>query len=141
MGIAINYWGVLAAAAASMVVGGIWYAQGVFGKTWAQLAGIKMDSKATAKSMVPLMVTQFAVSLLTAYVLAHFVFFVHYFTQDNWVMDGVNTALWAWLGFTACRLVTHDMFVGRRKKLTLLNCAHEVVTLIVMGLVIGWLHP
>jgi hypothetical protein len=141
MGVAINYWAVLAAGAASMIVGAVWYAPAVFGKTWARLAGLSMDRKVKASEMTNLMFVQFIVSLLTAYVLAHFMFFVHYFTQDSWIMDSVNTALWAWLGFTACRLVTHDMFEGRRKKLTLLNCAHEVVTLVAMALVLGVLHP
>jgi uncharacterized membrane protein YwzB len=119
----------------------VWYAKGVFGATWGKLAGVKMDRKVSGAEMTQLMMVQFAVSLLTAYVLAHFVFFVHYFTQNDWLMDGLNTALWAWIGFTATRLVSHDMFEGRRKKLTLLNCAHEVVTLAVMGLILGWLHP
>jgi hypothetical protein len=141
MHVEINYWGVLLAAVSSMVVGGVWYAQGVFGKTWASLAGIKMDGKAKSGNMAPLLLTQFAISLVTAYILAHFVVFVHYFFADSWLGDAVKTALWAWLGFVFCRLMTHDMFEGRRKKLTLLNGAHEVVTLVVMGLVLGWLHP
>jgi uncharacterized membrane protein YwzB len=141
MHVDINYWAVLLAAASSMVVGAVWYAKGVFGTTWGKLAGVKMDRKVSGAEMTQLMMVQFAVSLLTAYVLAHFVFFVHYFTQNDWLMDGLNTALWAWIGFTATRLVSHDMFEGRRKKLTLLNCAHEVVTLAVMGLILGWLHP
>lgn len=141
MHVDINYWAVLLAGASSMVVGAIWYAKPVFGDIWGKLAGVKMDRKVDPKDMAMLMVTQFVISLVTAYILAHFVFFVHYFAQDNWIRDGVYTALWAWLGFTACRLATHDMFEGRRKKLTVLNAAHEVVTLVVMGLIIGWLHP
>jgi F0F1-type ATP synthase assembly protein I len=38
-------------------------------------------------------------------------------------------------------LLTHDLFEGRRKKLTILNVAFELVTLVVMGVIIGWLHP
>jgi hypothetical protein len=47
------------------------------------------------------------------------------------------TAFWAWLGFTASRIITHDAFEGRRKKLTLLTISHELVTFMVMGLIIG----
>ncbi|HSX42508.1 MAG TPA: DUF1761 domain-containing protein [Candidatus Saccharimonadales bacterium] len=141
MHVDINYVGVVVAAVASMVVGGVWYARPVFGTAWAKLAGVKMDGKVTTKDMTLLMAVQFAASLLTAYILAHFVFFVHFFTLDSWMMDAVTTALWGWLGFTATRMLSHDMFEGRRKKLTLLNLAHEAVTLVVMGAVIGWLHP
>jgi hypothetical protein len=113
----------------------------VFGKTWGNLAGVKMDRKPTAKEMMPLLGLTLLASLITAYILAHFVFLSHYFFRDSWVQDGVTTAFWAWLGFTACRLLVHDLFEGRRKKLTLLNAANELVTVLVMGLVIGWLHP
>jgi len=137
----INWWGVILATIASMAIGGIWYSQGVFGKTWAKLAGLKMDGKMTAGNMAPLLLIQFAASFITAYILAHFIFFMHHFYQDGWIEDGLVTAIWAWLGFTAARLATHDMFEGRRKKLTALNLSHELITLVVMGLIIGVLHP
>lgn len=141
MSVDINLVGVLVATVASMAVGGIWYSQGIFGKTWGRLAGLKMDGKVTPGNMAPLLVVQFAASFITAYVLAHFAFLSHHFFANSWVSDSVSTALWAWLGFTVCRLATHDMFEGRRKKLTLLNGAHELVTFLIMGLIIGWLHP
>lgn len=143
--IGVNYWGVLVAAAASMMIGAVWYARPVFGRVWAQLGGIKMQGKPTPANMASLLLTQFALSLLTAYILAHFVEFVHYFNGNDvtgsWLRDGVETALWGWLGFTACRLLTHDMFENRRRQLTLLNISFEAVTLVVMGVIIGWLHP
>jgi len=53
----------------------------------------------------------------------------------------VLTALVLWAGFTAARFVTHDAFEGRPVGLTVLNCAHELVTLLVMGLLIGLIPP
>jgi len=141
MNVDVNWIGVFAATLSSMVVGGIWYSNRVFGKKWAKLAGVKMGGKMTARNMAPLLVVQLLVSFITAYILAHFVFLTHSFFANSWLMDSVTTAFWAWLGFTAVRLLTHDMFEGRRKKLTLLNGAHELVTLLVMGLVLGLLHP
>jgi len=35
----------------------------------------------------------------------------------------------------------HDTFENRRKKLTVLNAAHELVTFLVMALIIGLLAP
>jgi hypothetical protein len=55
----------------------------------------------------------------------------------SYLQDAVNTAFWLWLGFTAARFVTHDAFEGRPVKLTVLNAAHEFVTIMVMGLIIG----
>ena len=46
MSIDVNYWGVLAAGVSSMVVGSIWYAQGVFGKTWGtESASVKLEGR------------------------------------------------------------------------------------------------
>jgi len=141
MSVDINLWGVLLAAVSSMIVGSIWYAQGVFGKTWGALAKVKMTGKPTFANMAPLLGTTFVASLITAYILAHFTFLAHHFFGGNWVWVGATTAFWGWLGFTACRILTHDLFENRPMKLTLLNWGNELVTLVVMGLVIGWLHP
>jgi hypothetical protein len=49
----------------------------------------------------------------------------------------VLTAVILWIGFTAARMITHDLFDRRPSSLTVLNLAHELVTVVVMGLIIG----
>ncbi len=41
------------------------------------------------------------------------------------------------LGFTAARFITHDAFEERPAKLTVKNIGNELVTLLLMGLIIG----
>jgi hypothetical protein len=55
--------------------------------------------------------------------------------------DAILTAFFLWLGFTATRLLVHDLFENRPSKLTVLNAAHELATLVVMAVVIGALKP
>lgn len=141
MDVQINYWGVLLATAASFAVGGIWYSKGVFGNLWAKLAKVKMDKQVSSADMTKLMLTQGALSFVTAYVLAYLSYIVHAFYQGSWLVDSLSTAVWVWLAFTFCRFWTHDMFEGRPVKLTLLNATHELVTLLAMAAAIGWLHP
>lgn len=141
MEVQINYWGVLLAALTSFAVGGIWYSRGVFGTVWGKLAKVKMDRPVSGGEMTGLMLTQAVLSFVTAYILAHVIFLAHSFYKDGWMMDALSTAFWIWLGFVMTRFLTHDMFEGRSKKLTLLNTMHELVTLLVMAAVIGWLHP
>jgi hypothetical protein len=141
MQVEINYLGVVLAMVASMVIGAVWYDRHVFGEVWARLAGLKTDRKVPGDALAKLLVVQAVLSLATAYILAHFVWYVHAYNSGNWLGDAVQCALWAWLGFTALRLATHDMFEGRRKKLTLLNCVYELLTIGAMGVVIGLLHP
>ena len=142
MSVSINLWAVLLAAVSSMIVGSLWYMPGVFGKAWMKLSGATMDNKGkSATTMTWMYGSVFVASLVTAFVLAHVTFLAHKFFKDSFMQDALGTAFWLWLGFTAARLYVHDTFEGRRKKLTLLNAAHELVTVLVMGLVIGWLHP
>jgi len=136
MEVQINIWAVLLAMASSMVVGSIWYAQGVFGKTWAKLAKVDMSKKDVSVAK-PIIVT-IVVSLVTAYVLAHVTYLAHvFYPQHSFLGCALLTALWVWGGFTAARFITHDAFEGRPFKLTFINIAHEFVTLMLMGLIIG----
>jgi hypothetical protein len=124
------------------VVGSLWYMPASFGNAWMRLSGVKPDrSKMTGEKAAWMYGSVFVASLVTAYVLAHLIFLAHFFFRSSWTTDAVSTAFWAWLGFTAARLYVHDTFEGRRKKLTLLNAAHELVTVVVMALILGWLHP
>ena len=136
MEVEVNYLAVVLAMLSSMVVGSIWYAKGVFGNTWANLAKVKNDNMKGADAWKP-MLTTMVVSLITAYVLAHVAYLSNQFFGNSFLNDTLMTAFWLWLGFIAARFITHDAFEGRRKKLTLLNIGNELVTVMVMGLVIG----
>lgn len=137
MDVSVNYLAVLLAALSTMVVGSVWYSQGVFGRTWGRLAKVDMSKPPKSGELAWLMGSTFVVSLLTAYILAHVAFLSNQFFQNSFLQDTLTTAFWLWLGFIAARIYTHDAFEGRRKKLTLLNLSHELVTVFVMALIIG----
>lgn len=137
MDVSVNYLAVFLAALSTMVVGSIWYSRSVFGASWAKLAGVDMDRKPKTSEMVWLMGSTFVASLITAFVLAHVSFLSNNFFQNSFLQDTVTTAFWLWLGFTAARLYVHDAFESRRKKLTLMSAAHELVTVLVMAVIIG----
>jgi len=135
MEVHVNYLAVVLAMVSSMVIGSIWYARGVFGDTWIKLAKIDMK-KDKGSAFKPIAIT-LVVSLITAYVLAHVTYLSNQFFHHSFLQDAVTTAFWLWLGLTAARFITHDAFEGRPAKLTALNCAHELVTLLVMAVIIG----
>jgi len=140
----VSVWGVLLMAVSSMVVGSLWYMPASFGNEWMKLTKIKMSDMRGArdpKKMLWMYGSVFVASLVMAYVLAAVTYLSVQFTHDSYFQDGLMWALWLWLGFTAGRLYVHDTFEMRRKKLTLLNAAHELVTVLVMALILGWLHP
>lgn len=139
MGVEVNWLAVILATASSMVVGAIWYAKPVFGLMWMKL--VRLDDKAMASDAAKAIGGTIFASFLTAYVLAHVTFLSHHFFNNSYLQDALSTAFWMWLGFTAARFITHDVFERRPTVLTFLNIGHELVTLLVMGLIIGWLHP
>ena len=137
MDVHINVWAVILATLSSMAVGSIWYAPAVFGKAWMKLA--KVDAK-QASAAWAIGIT-LVVSFLTAYVLAHVTYLSNQFFHHSYMQDALSTGFWLWLGFTAARFITHDVFEARPTKLTLMNIAHEFATIMVMALLIGWLQP
>jgi cation transport ATPase len=138
MEVEVNYLAVLLAALSSMVVGSIWYAPGVFGNVWMKLA--KVDPKKQMTTSDKLMfLWVFLLSLLTAYVLAHVSFLSNQFFGNSFLQDALSTAFWLWLGLVVTRLLTHNMFDRRPGKLTLLALGNELLTIMLMGFIIGLL--
>ncbi len=140
MDVEVNYLAVLLAGASSMAVGSIWYAKGVFGETWAKLANVKLGDMKGSNMGVTMGLT-FVLSLVTAYVLAHVTFLSSQFFGNSFMSAALSTAFWLWLGLVVTRMTTHYLFEQRKAKLIWLNIGNELVTLTLMGLIIGWLAP
>jgi hypothetical protein len=133
----INYWAVLLATLSSMIVGSVWYTPRVFGSYWMKQAGVTPsgDSKDAVR---PILVT-LVVSFITAWVLAGAAYISLEFYGGSFLLNTIVTAIILWAGFTAARFITHDAFDGRPTGLTVLNIAHEFVTIVIMALIIGLL--
>jgi hypothetical protein len=131
----INYIAVLLATLSSMVVGSIWYTPKVFGNRWMKLSGVTPSGDAK-DAIAPIVVT-LVVSFITAWVLAGAAFIAYSFYGGSFLVNTLVTAVILWAGFTAARFITHDAFDKRPAALTVLNIAHELVTVLVMALIIG----
>ncbi|MCU1411938.1 MAG: hypothetical protein JWR04_2645 [Rhodoglobus sp.] len=131
----INYIAVVLATLSSMVIGSIWYTPKVFGNYWMKAAGVTPSGN--AKDAVRPIVITVIVSFVTAWVLAGAVSISFEFYGGSFLVNALLTGLILWAGFTAARFITHDAFDGRPTGLTVLNVAHELVTIMVMALIIG----
>jgi uncharacterized membrane protein len=138
MSVDVNWLAIVLATLSSMLIGSIWYGGAGFGKMWGKLTKIDLKRMKTDAAMT--MGIAIISSLIMAYVLAYFTFLSHRFFQNPFLQDALMTALWMWFGFQAIRVVMHDAFEQRRKKLTLLNMGNDFVTIMVMGLIIGLIH-
>ncbi|HET6747485.1 MAG TPA: DUF1761 domain-containing protein [Candidatus Saccharimonadales bacterium] len=140
MEVMVNWWAVILATLSSMVIGSIWYAKPVFGNAWMKMIG-KSDKDLQKNGTVKPILITLVVSFLTAYILAHVTFLSNHFFHNSFLQDALSTAFWLWLGFTAARIITHDVFEGRQWRLTLMTITHELVTILVMALIIGLMRP
>ena len=137
MNVEINWVGVGVATLASMIVGSFWYARGVFGASWMKL--VKLDEKKAKAAMPMTMLVAVITSFLTAYILAHITYLSFVFFEVSFTSAALTTAFWLWLGLVAARFIVHDAFEQRDMKLTAMNIGNELVTLLAMGLAIGWI--
>ena len=135
----INYWAVILATLSSMVVGTIWYTPKVFGNYWMKKAGITPSGKAS--DAVGPIVTTALMAFLWSCALAGAAYIAWQFYEGGFLGATIVTAIVLWAGFTAARFITHDAFDNRPSGLTMLNIAHELVTLVVMAIIIGVWPP
>ena len=125
----INNAAVIASALAYWVLGAVWY--GVFSKpfialmrwTPEQLARIEAEGAGREIGVALL------ASLLTAYVLAHFV----RFTGADTVPKGAQTGFFVWLGFVLTTNLGTVLFEFRPLGLYLINNGYHLVGLLGMG--------
>lgn len=139
MEVAINWWAVILAAVAAMIVGSVWYTPKVLGNRWMKLVG-KKPKDLEKMGWWPMGVAVI-VSLLTAYILAHVTFLSHTFFHNSYFEAAISTAFWLWLGLTAARIWLHDAFEGRPWQLTLMNALYELVSLEAMAVILGLMQP
>lgn len=134
---AVNFLAVALATISTMVVGFVWYTPKVFGDYWMKTAKVDPDQ---GSAVGPIVVT-LLVSFVSAWVLAAATTVSYAFQGGSYLVVSIVTGIVLWAGFTAARFITHDAFERRPSGLTILNIAHELVTILVMALIIGLLPP
>ena len=139
MDISVNYVAILAAAVASMAVGFLWYGP-ILGKQWIKLKGYTKESLEKEKSkMGPYYGASFVIALLTAYVLTHIMTLSQNFYGYPPVQTGLTSAFFVWLGFVFPTQATGTIFGDKNMKLLAIDTGHQLTSLLIMGLVIGYL--
>ena len=130
----VNYMAVLVAAVAAFALGFFWYSPMAFGKQWMKLSGISAkQTKAKKNSMMSNMLVGFISTLVMAYVLANFVSVLNITTWLN----GAIAGFWIWLGFVGTVTLGGVLWKGEPVKLWVLNNAHNLLSLAVMGAIIA----
>lgn len=128
----INYWEVLVAAVAHMILGALWYSPLLFGKIWMAESGLTQANMKSDK-MPQRYIMAFVGTLVTAFVFAHFI----EYTGASTVGEGMQTAFWIWLGFFVTAALAGVLWEGKTLKLYLINIGYYLAALLAMGAIMA----
>jgi hypothetical protein len=107
----INWWSVLVASIVQFIIGAIWYMP-IFGKKWGELHDFNPktpeEASVMTKQMMPLLVVQFIVTVVTTIVLAIFITWV----PMSW--NAYALAGFLWIGFVVPTQVSAVVFGGTK---------------------------
>jgi Protein of unknown function (DUF1761) len=129
----VSWLAVIVAAVAGLIVGFIWYAPPVFGRRWARASGIELPQPGEVQPMT--YIGGVVIAAVTAYVLAVLIGGVGAAT----LVDGVIVGVVVWLGFVATWLASGVFFERRSAEWWAINAGQAIVSLAIMGAIIGFL--
>ena len=127
----INYAAVAVSALAYWLLGGLWYSPLLFARPFVALMRYTPEQVAAIQAAGEgrQLFVALLLSLLLAYVLAHFV----RFTGAETARTGMLAGFWLWLGFVATTNLETVLFEGRPLGLYLINNGYHLVGLLGMG--------
>ena len=123
----VSYVAVLVAAVAGFVFGSAWY--GVLGKQWRSAAGMTGPFKPNPVTFVIAFICQLVMAWMLAGLIGHM--------GEVTIGRSLITALFAWIGFVVTAMIVNHRFQSSPWSLTLIDGAHWLGVLLVMGVVIG----
>jgi len=127
----VNVLAVVASAVAAMLVGFVWFSPPLFEMTWLAEIG-RSREQVQADSPVKYLVG-FVGALLEAYILAGLIDIM----GGASVSRGVLVAVVIWVSFVATTSAANFAFAGRSFRLWLLENGNHLITLLVMGVILG----
>jgi len=133
----VNLWAVLGSAAATMVIGFLWYSPFLFAKPWMLAMGYDPEDKAKVaemqKSAGPKYGISFLASLLSAFVLGKIIYNLAISTP----LYGMKVGFAVWLAFVMTVQLTDKLFTNRPLKLFLINTGYQLACYLAMGAILG----
>lgn len=134
----INYWAVLVAAIANMVLGSLWFGP-IFGKMWVKTSGMAVEKieEAKKKGMAGAYALMFVASLVMAYVLAHALVFANAYFGASGVSAGLMAGFWNWLGFVAPVTIGVVLWENKSWKYWAITYFYHLVGLLLMGAILA----
>lgn len=113
----LNYMLIGVATVVQFVLGAVWYSPLLFGKSWARIMGMEhlsvQEMQSMQKEMAPFYALQFALTILSTFVLA---MFIKYLQLANVGFHAYGVAGWVWLGFIAPTQIAAVVWANTKKE-------------------------
>ena len=126
----VNYWAILVSALSTFLIGGIWYSPALFGKAWMRENGFTEESMKNS-IMMKIFGLSFILALIAAINLAMFL------GNSRSIGEGAFSGFLAGFGWVATFIGTHYLFERKSFTLFLINAGYSIVSLTVMGVILG----
>jgi hypothetical protein len=126
----LNWLAIAAAAASAFALGSIWYSPLMFAKRWMKETGITEESTKNI-NMTRLFSFSFLLSLIASFFLAMFI------GSDAGAGFGAMAGFMAGIGWVFTFMGISYLFEARTMAHFLINSCYSIVSLTVMGLIIG----
>ncbi len=128
---------VLVAAAASFIVGFLFHGP-LFGKVWMKLANITPTGTEKFSQMIPQMVKNYIVNIISAYALAIMINVIAAFMNNfGNPFVGMEVAFIVWLGFIVTSSSYDVIWMGGSKKLWMFEMASSLASFLAMGAILA----
>ena len=126
----LNWVAIIVAAVSAFVLGGLWYSPILFAKRWMRETGITEETTKNA-NMTRIFSIGFLLSLIASFFLAMFI------GADAGGVYGAIEGFMAGLGWVFTFMGISYLFESRTLAHFLINSGYSIVSLTVMGLIIG----
>lgn len=126
----LNWLAIVVSAISAFALGGLWYSPVMFAKRWMKETGITEES-AAGKNMLKVFGLAFVLSFIAAFFLAMFI------GPEAGASFGALAGFMAGLGWVFTFFGISYLFEDRSFAHFLINAGYSVVSLTVMGLIIG----
>ena len=126
----LNWLAIVMAAVSAFVLGGLWYSPLMFVKRWMKETGITEEATKNA-NMIKIFSLAFILSLIAAFFLAMFL------GSKAGAFNGSLAGFMAGLGWVFTFMGISYLFESRTLAHFLINSVYSIVSLTIMGLIIG----
>lgn len=137
----VNYLSVVAAAAAAWLFGAVYYT--TLGKSWIAAQGKTLESlkaENTGKSAVS-KAAPFVLSFIAELIMGVVIYGILTHSGLWSLRAGIVTGAFCWFGFVLTTIAVNNAYSGRKVMLTVIDAAHWLGVLVIIGGIVGAWGP